>query len=95
MHFSSRQTRENAQRGGSGVLSVEYIKGELHVGSLFFFVFYPLSKSHTFIVTMGITRLKGKALMRASTAMAGVGFLLFGYDQVNDLVASQKVIYCS
>lgn len=44
---------------------------------------------------MGITRLKGKALMRASTAMAGVGFLLFGYDQVNDLVASQKVIYCS
>lgn len=28
--------------------------------------------------------------MRASTAMAGVGFLLFGYDQVNDLVASQK-----
>lgn len=95
MHFSSRQTRENAQRGGSGVLSVEYIKGELHVGSLFLFVFLPFVQITYFIVTMGLTRLKGKTLMRASTAMAGVGFLLFGYDQVNDLVASQKVIYCS
>lgn len=63
-----------------------------HFSSLFF----TLCSNHSyFIVTMGITRLKGKTLMRASTAMAGVGFLLFGYDQVNDLVASQKVIYCS
>lgn len=34
--------------------------------------------------TMGnIFKLKGKTLFRASTAMAGTGFLLFGYDQVS------------
>lgn len=45
---------------------------------------------------MGLTRLKGQTLMRATTAMAGVGFLLFGYDQVNDPASSPNhYIHCS
>lgn len=43
---------------------------------------------------MGLTRLKGQALMRATTAMAGVGFLLFGYDQVNDPAHHHQPNHC-
>jgi hypothetical protein len=31
---------------------------------------------------MGLFDLKGDALMKASTLLAAIGFLLFGYDQV-------------
>lgn len=34
------------------------------------------------LFTYIMLRLKGAALFRASTLMAGIGFLLFGYDQV-------------
>ncbi|KAI7860271.1 general substrate transporter [Circinella umbellata] len=41
---------------------------------------------------VNLFRLKGKALFNASTAMAGVGFLLFGYDQgvMSGVVANQS-----
>ncbi|KAI9319391.1 general substrate transporter [Dichotomocladium elegans] len=44
---------------------------------------------------MGLTNLKGKTLMNASTAMAGIGFLLFGYDQgvMSGVVASDSFKY--
>ncbi|KAI9269180.1 general substrate transporter [Phascolomyces articulosus] len=41
---------------------------------------------------VNLLKLKGKALFNASTAMAGVGFLLFGYDQgvMSGVVANQN-----